>query len=156
MPKIDFNPTVIFIAGTVWAALWACVGWWANHKLSTVRDRRARKFALEDARGERRRQFNSFMSGFRSWAERTDVPERGKDFNSRVNVFREAIGRIASDVPESQKPRFVIAVTLLCQLTISDVTKCNVFLNEKGEAEVNDIGRNRLTDAIDAVTKTLD
>lgn len=157
MAKIELNPTVIFLAGTAWAALWAAVGWWLNHKLSTVRDRRKRTYDLEDAMDERRRHFDGFMSGFRSWAERSAPDKVSDNFSDRVNEFSVEAAKSRSDTPESKIAQFDNAVLALRQLTaaqVSDYQRTNAADNKTWYTDY--VGRKRLVAAIDAVTKTLE
>jgi len=155
MAKIELNPTEIFLIGAVWAALWAGAGWLANHKLSAARDRRARKYALDDAQNERRRDFRAFMSGFRSWMERSTLENLGSEFSSKVHTLREQTAGIRDDIPENKRAQFDEVVTNLCRMTARDVSEYQRDYSGQGTRTVQ-VGRNRLATAIDAVSAMLE
>ena len=133
---------------TILPLLGVVVGWFANHWLSSARDRRARMHALEDAREDRKRDFIGFMGGFRSEAERSYPTEFCKVFPSKVHQFRVESAKVGPDLSGERRARLDQAVTVLCQLTDSQVS-------EVGSNE-NYFGRTRVTEAIDAVIRLLD
>ena len=121
------------------------VGWFANHWLSSARDRRARRYALEDARDARKRDFLSFMSGFRSEAERTYPTQFVELFQLRVHRLREEVAKVRSDLKGDIQARFDEAVTILCRFNDREVSEV---------AANNDYrGRTRVTEAIDVIVK---
>ncbi len=150
MATVQLDSTQIFIAGTLWAALWAGLGWFANHKLSTLRDRTARKHALEDAKTDRRRDFLSFMSGFRSWVERCPH-ELGTEFGNRVHGIRQETAKVRNDLTEDKRARFDEAVTALCRLSNSEVSEYTFTESNK----VNHTGQDRVCTAIDCLVETV-
>ena len=117
------------------------VGAILNHFLSGARDRRARKHALDDAKESRKRDFLSFMSEFRSQAERTNPLMLKHVFSPKVHEFRRGAAKVRLDLDGEKRSRFDEAVTRLCQLRDSEITYK---------------GQERVTEAIDAVVKTLD
>jgi hypothetical protein len=125
------------------------------HVLKARGDNRARKHADENARKDRIRNFKSFMSSFRSWAERSSQPDLGRGFHEKVNAFRGETGQIEDDLLEPRRTRFNQAVLALCGLTGSQVTECEITTDVRGNAHVINIGRDRLASAIDAVLETL-
>jgi hypothetical protein len=103
--------------------LGAVVGWFANHWLSSARDRRARQHALEDARDARKRHFLSFMSGFRSETELTHPTEFEKLFLSRIHKLREEVAKIRPDIDFDRQEAFSVLITQLSHLTGRDMTE---------------------------------
>lgn len=151
MADIQLNPTQIALYGAAWGALCAVIGWFANYRVAVFRERQTRKYALEDAREERKRNFRGFMEGFRSWVERADLLDLGDNFNDRVHPFRAEAARIRQDVPEDKRSRFDECIETLCRLTPSEVVRYEI----QGD-DVNYLGRHRLCTEIDQVVKTLD
>lgn len=146
MATIQLDATQIFIYGTLWAGFWALVGWFANFKVAAYRLRIAHQHALDDARADRIREFKGYMSGFRSWVERSSIGEVGEGFHDMVHRFRVASALVRDDLPKDQRSRFDELVDALCRLTASDVSE---YAIEGGNA--NYIGQNRLCNAIDRV-----
>jgi len=126
-------------------------GWFANHWFSNARDRIARQHVLEDARGNRRRDFLSFMSGFRSEVERSSNTKLGEIFPDRVHQFRSETAKIRPDLSPDKQTRFDETVTALCRLTDSQVSQIEVK-----DGKANYIGRDLAWNAIDRVTELLD
>lgn len=126
------------------------VGSLLGHFLAVGRDKRNQTHADEYARQLRLSEFKGYLSGFRSWVERSSDKDRGDGFHAQVNEFRRETGRIRDDVPIFKWEKFDAAVESLCRLTASQVAYSAVEGND-----VNEIGKNRLASAIDAVSKTL-
>ena len=123
------------------------VGAFLNHFLSSARDRRAQKLAADTARAKRKTDFLSFLSGFRSEAERTKPSIFAELFPARVHRLREESAKLKPDLGEETLTRFNETVTALCRLTDSQV--------EEVQAGAY-LGRDRVAEAIDAIARTLD
>jgi len=141
------QPTSNWLLSTVVTFLsGGLVGAVLNHFLSSARDRRIGKNAIEDAREARKRDFLSFLGGFRSEAERIFGFEFRRIFRSKVHQFRSESAKVRSDLSRERQAPFDKAVAALCQL--SD--------NEAGQTFKREIGRTPVTEAIDAVIRSLD
>src|SRR5205085_12513806 len=65
-----------------------------GHFLAIGRDARNRKHAAEAAKKSRINDFKGFMSGFRSWAERSSLDQLGDNFSARVHEVRVETAKI--------------------------------------------------------------
>jgi hypothetical protein len=136
---------VTFLSGGFVGTL---LGAFLNHFLSSARDHRGRKHALEDAREARKRSFISFLGGFRSEAERTHPVQFARLFSDRVHRFREESAKIRPGLAKDAQVRFDEAVTSLCRLGLRQVSEV-----DDGQ---NYFGRDRVCTAIDTVVRILD
>jgi hypothetical protein len=119
------------------------------------RDKRNRRYTVESERRNRLRSFRGFLSGFRSWVERSSISELGEKFSDKVHEFRVETATIREDVPLARRERFDTAVLALCRTRASEV--CERQTNYKGVGpRINYVGRDRLAAAIDEVGATLD
>ncbi len=116
------------------------VGWFANHWLSNARDRRARQYALEDARDARKRDFLGFMDRWRTEVERDNPHKTANEFTVKCASFRQEGTKIRDDYGDA----FRALVGSLSGLRDSEVEEIDSKTNEM-------IGRQKLLAAIDAV-----
>jgi len=87
--------------------------------------------------------------------ERSLLEKLASEFSTKVHAFREQTAKIRDDIPANNRARFDEAVTALCRMTARDVSEYKRDYSGQG-ARVDQIGRNRLANAMDAVIAVLE
>jgi len=117
------------------------------HCFSVNRERETRERADKTAKEARRRNFLSFLDGFRAEAERSAPVDLKAVFPFKIYKFREESAKVRGDIDFEKQSKFAELIDALCKLTDSDV-------QEVGDGN-NYVSRRRVTEAIDAIRNFL-
>ena len=93
------------------------VGWFANHWLSSARDRRTRKYVLDDAKAARKRDFLTFLADWHGEIRTTNPPNYVTLRDAKNQRLRVEAGIIKRDFPETLRVEFNALVSACADLT---------------------------------------
>ena len=113
------------------------------HRFSVSRERETREHAEKTAKEARRRNFLSFLDGFRAEAERSKPRHLAGSFSYKIYKFREESAKIRGDIDFEKQSKFAELIDALCKLKDSEVE----YVGDGGDY----VGRRRVTEAIDAI-----
>jgi len=129
-------PAVIgFVSGVLTGTLVAFI----THLFAARRERENREHADTTAKEARKRNFLSFLDGFRAEAERSMPRDFSAVFRDRIYEFRRESAKIRGDIDLGKQEKFAQLITDLCQITDSQVE----YVGDGNEY----VGRRHVTEA---------
>jgi hypothetical protein len=114
----------------------------AGHRLTLSRERAKLKYDEQTAKKARRRQFTSVLDGLKAETMRSHPRELATVFRDRVYEVRREEAMIRGDIASDKQAGFAERIDTLCNVSDAQVGAAG--------------GRQRITDAIDAIKAFVD
>jgi hypothetical protein len=99
------------------------IGWFANHWLSSARDRRTRKHVLDDAKAARKRDFLTFLADWHGEIRTTNPQNYVTLRDAKNQRLRVEAGIIKRDFPETLQAEFNTLVSACSDLTNEELVE---------------------------------